>query len=365
MIFSSLYKKILDTLPQAIIVCGRTGKVRFTNAAFRRYFPAATERSCRLKDVIGCAEKASACGKGASCAACRLRRLFENAIAENRARSDDVDVSLMENGKKRDVSLRMFAVALDRKYCLGLIESVYEHELAKELNNAHVIQQRLLPAGKEAGGVPYSYMYIPCREIGGDLPDVYELKFGDVKNTFGVLADVSGKGIAAGMLSSFVRAGFDRGEPSPARAIRRLNGKFKELNLDEKSYITVAAVRIDPVGRNIRYCIAGHNAPLLLRSGDGVSEIEMAAPPVSNWFSDYAYEDKEMAYRSGDILVLLTDGVTESRNEAGEFFGIDRVENILLRSSSAQRFIEGLQTELKAFCDGTFDDDLTAIAFDL
>ena len=72
MIFSSLYKKILDTLPQAIIVCGRTGKVRFTNAAFRRYFPAATERSCRLKDVIGCAEKASACGKGASCAACRM-----------------------------------------------------------------------------------------------------------------------------------------------------------------------------------------------------------------------------------------------------------------------------------------------------
>ena len=57
MIFSSLYKKILDTLPQAIIVCGRTGKVRFTNAAFRRYFPAATERSRRLKDVIGCAER--------------------------------------------------------------------------------------------------------------------------------------------------------------------------------------------------------------------------------------------------------------------------------------------------------------------
>ncbi len=364
MFFVSLYKKILDTLPQAIIVCDGAGRVRFTNAAFRRYFPAATQRSRWLKDVIGCAEKASACGRGVSCAACRLKRLFESAMTENRARSDDVDVSLMENGKKRDVSLRMFAVALDKKYCLGLIESVYEHELAKELNNAHVIQQRLLPAGKAAGGVPYSYMYIPCREIGGDLPDVYELQFGDVKNTFGVLADVSGKGIAAGMLSSFVRAGFDRDEPSPARALRRLDGKFRELNLDERSYITVAAVRIDAVAGKIYYCIAGHNAPLLLRSGENVSEIEMAAPPVSNWFAPFPYEDKEMEYRKGDILVLLTDGVTESRGATGEEFGIERVENILLQSRSAQRFIESLQTALKEFC-GTFDDDITAIAFDL
>ena len=71
---------------------------------------------------------------------------------------------------------------------------------------AQQMQRRLLPAGKSMGGVPYSYMYIPCYDVGGDLPDVYEH---DGK-TYGVLADVSGKGISAGMLSAFVKAGFDR-----------------------------------------------------------------------------------------------------------------------------------------------------------
>ena len=365
MLFSSLYKKILDTLPTAVIVCDRKGGVRFTNSAFRRYFPTAASRGKRWKDVIGCGERVSACGKGAACASCRLKRLFDGAFDGAKAQSEDIPVTLAENGKKREVSLRLYAVALDRKHCLGLVESIHEQELVKELNTAHSIQQRLLPAGKAAGGVPYAYMYIPCREIGGDLPDVYELDCGSGKNTFGVLADVSGKGIAAGMLSSFVRAGFDRDEPSPARALRRLDVKFRELNLDEKSYITVAAVRIDTAAEKIYYCIAGHNAPLLLRSGENVSEIEMAAPPVSNWFDPFPYENGTMTCRRGDILVLLTDGVTESRNAAGELFGIERVENILLQSDTAQRFIESLQTALKEFCGGSFDDDITAIAFDL
>ncbi len=363
MFFSSLYKKILDTLPTAVIVCDRKGCIRFTNAAFRRYFPSAAGRGKKLKDVVGCAERA--CGKGAACASCRLKRLFDGAAGGARAQSEDIPVSLTDGGRRREVSLRIYAVALDQKHSLGLVESVYEQELVKELNNAHFIQQRLLPAGKEAGGVAYAYMYLPCREIGGDLPDVYELDCGGVKNTFGVLADVSGKGIAAGMLSSFVRAGFDRDEPSPARALRRLDAKFRDMHLDEKSYITVAAVRIDAAAQKIHYCIAGHNAPLLLRSGENVSEIEMAAPPVSNWFDPFLYEDGQMEYRRGDILVLLTDGVTESRNAAGELFGIERVENILLRSDGAQRFIESLQSALKEFCGGSFEDDITAIAFDL
>lgn len=362
--FSSLYKKILHTIPTAVIVFNAKGKVRFTNAAFRRYFPSAVKTKGTLKEVISCAE-GGRCGNGESCATCQLKRLFESVLTSGEAQAEDVTVSVYSDGVAREVSLRLHAVPLDKKHCLGLIESVYEQELAKELTSAHNIQQRLLPVGKEAGGVPYSYMYIPCREIGGDLPDVYELDFGGgIRNTFGVLADVSGKGLAAGMLSSFVKAGFDRSEASPAKAITRLNAKFRELNLDEKAYITVAAVRIDSAARKIYYSIAGHNAPILLRSGQNVSEIEMPAPPVSNWFDGFPYEDGQIEYLPQDILVLLTDGVTESRNVEGEQFGIERVENILLQSSSAKQFIERLQQALKDFC-GVFDDDLTAIAFDL
>lgn len=69
-------------------------------------------------------------------------------------------------------------------------------------------------------------------------------------------------------------------------------------------------------------------------------------------------------YSSGDILVILTDGVTESRNAKGEMFGLERVEGVLQRSESAERFIARLKAALTEFC-GSFADDITAIAFDL
>ena len=78
----------------------------------------------------------------------------------------------------------------------------------------------------------------------------------------------------------------------------------------------------------------------------------------------FGYEDRFLEYRPGNILVLLTDGVLESRNDAGEQFGLERVEAILQRSTNAERFIARLKDALKQFC-GAFDDDITAIAFEL
>ena len=211
------------------------------------------------------------------------------------------------------------------------------------------------------GGVPYSYMYIPCFGVGGDLPDVYELN----GQTYGVLADVSGKGISAGMLSAFVKAGFDRKQPDLSIALSHLNAKFNELNQDECSYITVSAVRMDKEAGILRYAVAGHNAPILLKNAYGINEIESPAPPISNWMPDYAYEEREMPFARGDILVMLTDGVTECLNSAGEQFGIERVESVLMQSASAEDFIAKIKSALHVYCGGEYTDDVTAVAFDL
>lgn len=245
---------------------------------------------------------------------------------------------------------------------LGLTDGTYQTGAGqREMLSARRIQQRLLPAGKSAGGISYAYLYIPCLEIGGDLPDVYELN----GQTYGILSDVSGKGISAGMLSAFVKAGFDRKQVSLADALCLLSGKFKELNLDERSYITVAAVRIDEREKKIRYAAAGHNAPILLKNGPGINEIESPAPPISNWIPDFVYAEREIPFEKGDVLVLLTDGVTECANSAGDLFGIERAESVLLQSHGAEDFISKLKTALTVFSGGKFSDDITAIAFDL
>ncbi len=350
----NLYRDVLNNIPTAAIVVDKTMKVRFMNRAFGDYFHSGVLKGT-LRDVTACTERDGECGAGVRCAYCPLRNLFLEVAATGKTAFRKLILGSGEEG----VALRMKVQPLG-KFLLGVVDNAYETEIAREMHSAQSIQQRLLPPASGRGGTPYSFTYIPCREIGGDLPDVYRV--GD--DTMGFLADVSGKGVAAGMLSAFVKAGWDRSEPSPARALDGLSAKFQELNLDERSYITAAAVRIDRKAQEITYCMAGHNAPILLKGEDGISEIEGSSPPISNWIPGYRYENGRIGFRRGDILALVTDGVTESKSPEGEQFSLERVEAILQRSENAERFIERLKSALKDFC-GTFEDDITAIAFDL
>ena len=349
--FKQTYKNILNQLPAGVILLDGKFRVRFTNAAFRQHFPE-SRGTGDLCDVLSCAQQRNSCGH------CPLRSAFE-AAADGGDELEKVVPSVRGEDGEKKVALRVKVKPVG-KYYLGIIDDCYEMEIAKELQVAQSIQRRLLPAAKEAGGISFAYLYLPCREIGGDLPDVYEIG----RNTVGVIADVSGKGISAGMLSAFVKAGWNKGEPSPARAIAGLNEKFRELNMDERSYITAEAVNIDSDRKTITYSTAGHIVPILHKSGFKINEITYKSPPISNWLDDFTYLDHTMTYESGDILVLMTDGIVESKNNRGEQFGIERVEGILMRSGNAQRFIERLKAELYDFCD-VFNDDLTAIAFDL
>lgn len=164
------------------------------------------------------------------------------------------------------------------------------------------------------------------------------------------------------MLTAFVKAAYDKKAYSPAQAISSLADKFSELNLDERNYVTVAAARIDK--DSITYSMAGHNVPILLKSGGGITRIVLNSPPVSNWFDNAAYFEDTIPYSNGDILVLLTDGVTESKNRYGEMFGVDGAIKTLSLSRTGEEFIKNLETNLKNFC-GELHDDVTAIAFDL
>ena len=356
------YKSILERMPEGVFVFDDKLRVRFTNTAFRRAFSEKAKEKGNLKEALCCPSE-SACGKGSSCVYCTFYTAMKKAVETREEQTETINVAVPKAERTDKISMRIRIYPVDKKgkLFMGLTDGTYETEMHREMLSAKQIQQRLLPAGKQAGGVPYSYMYIPCLEIGGDLPDVYELD----SQTYGVLADVSGKGVSAGMLSAFVKAGFDKKQPDLAKALCALNSKFNELNQDERSYITVSSVRIDKQKGVIRYAVAGHNAPILLRNSYGINEIESPAPPISNWIPDYEYTEREMPFEKGDLLVLLTDGVTECANIAGELFGIERVESVLHQSHNAEDFIGKLRSALSVFCGGKFSDDITAIAFDL
>ena len=349
------YRTVLDNIPTAVIVVDRRMRIRFANRSFLMLFGAQAEKGT-FRNFVSCKEAKGRCGEGKKCKSCSLRRLFEDAKQNRGVAFRKLVIRPLS---EENLSCRIKVVPMGR-YFLGIADGAYETEIARELDSAQDIQQKLLPPAKSENGTHYSFMYIPCRAIGGDLPDVYETD----GQTMGFLADVSGKGISAGMLSAFVKAGWNRSVSSPSHALRGLNAKFQELNLDERSYVTAVAVRIDRGQNQICYSCAGHNAPILLKSELGIDEIEMNAPPVSTWIPDFGYEDRLIGYNKGDILVMLTDGVIESRNKKGEMYSLERVEEVLRKSENAETFIDRLKSSLSEFC-GTFNDDLTAIAFDL
>ena len=352
----------MDRLPEGVFVFDNKFRVKFTNAAFQRAFAQKGKVGSYLSRAVGCGENGR-CGESSACEYCAFMRTMRAAVEERAEKTETVHTTVKRGNQTDKLSVRIRILPADDKGKLfvGLTDGTYQTEMERELLSAQRMQQRLLPAGKSICGVPYAYMYIPCFGVGGDLPDVYELD----GQAYGVLADVSGKGISAGMLSAFVKAAFDKKEKNLAKALSALNVKFNELNQDERSYITVAAVRIDKKENKMRYAVAGHNAPILLKNSLGINEIESPAPPISTWIPDFTYVENELPFERGDILALVTDGVTECMNSKGEQFGIERAESVLMQSRSAEDFIGKLRTALNVFSGGTFSDDITAIAFDL
>ena len=276
------YRRIIDGVPAAVIVVDKNLRAVFANAKFRELFPCAARRGS-LGKFFCCAENTGNCGRAPCAQGCTAREAFEDCFYSRSEVQRRIILKARTDEGTRDMAFNINVKPLGDGMYMGVIDNAFELEIARELATAKNIQQRLLPAGNWAGSHSYSYMYIPCRGIGGDLPDVYTIG----SSAFGVIADVSGKGISAGMLSAFVKAAYDKTEFSPAQAIRSLCVKFNELNLDERSYVTVAAVRID--ADSITYSMAGHNVPILFKTAGGITRITLNSPPVSNWFENPAY----------------------------------------------------------------------------
>lgn len=355
------YKNVLNAMPDGVFTFDNKLCIKFMNTAFRRAF-SVLKKGKRLPEILSCGETAP-CGNGEQCAYCTFYRVMQRAVETGVEQTETMRTSVKRMDRTDNLSMRIRVFPADEKGKLfvGITDVEFQSAMERELLSAKQIQQRLLPAGKNMGGIPYAYIYIPHYDVGGDMPDVYQL--GD--DVYGVITDVSGKGISAGLLSAFVKAAFDKKQEDLGLALRALTAKFQELNQDERAYITLASVHIQPKTNTLKYAFAGHNAPILLKTAEGIHEIESPAPPISTWQPDFAYQERELPYEKGNILVLMTDGVTECVNAKGEMFGIERVESVLLQSHSADDFMGKLKSALGVFSGGTFSDDVTALAFDL
>jgi len=354
------YKLLLDKLPQAVFLCDHNCEVKYYNKAFYKVFEPKNKDEL-IGTVINCGDNFKKCGENENCKFCEIRKAFDNAIKERApVYSKKIVKDINIDGKIKKLSFNLTVKPVGKKYFMGVVEDTFDINLYNQLIAAKTIQQNMLPKGSSIAGAYFSYFYNPCGEIGGDMLDVFEF------NNFasGFVADVSGKGIAAALLASFLKAAFDKNENSLSKALTKINNKYKELKTDERDYITIAAVNIDDENKKIIYTAAGHNVPLLIKHGNSIKELKLDSPPISNWFDYFSYVDLKESYTEGDILVLLTDGITEAKNEKGERFGLKRVKNVLNSSINCKDFTNKIKETLSVFSKEV-TDDMSALAFDL
>ena len=246
---------------------------------------------------------------------------------------------------------------------LRLQRSEMEKErLAGELDLARQIQQSLLPRDLRCGNfLEASGSSVPCYEIGGDYFDLVSL---DPDLCLLAIADVSGKGPAAAlqatMLHGIIHA-VARHSKELSDLMRTANQCIRERAADN-SFVTGFMATLDSRGR-LRYSNAGHNPPLWIQPGGRISELAEGSVPLGLQDKP-SYPEVTVELGPGDLLVLYTDGLTDSENAQGETFGTERVLDWARRQWQlpAAEVHKSLLDAVTGFCnDHRQADDLTLL----
>ena len=174
-----------------------------------------------------------------------------------------------------------------------------------------------------------------------------------------IVADVAGKGIAAALQVSAIRASLYAlvGRELAIRAVMRHANRFFFDSVDAGRYVTLFYAVLDVPTRQIIYVNAGHQPPLLVRAGGAVEKLWSGGLPLG-MFESPRYFEGGARLRSGDLLALYTDGIVESSNAHDEEFGHERLAETMhgAKAESAQMICQRVMDSVHRFSFGTQDD---------
>jgi phosphoserine phosphatase RsbU/P len=261
-------------------------------------------------------------------------------------------------GRERRESARL---AVQETQAQKVIASQF-HEQEHEIAEARAIQEGFLPKEiPQLAGYEIAAAWQSARVVGGDYFDV--LPF-DGEMCGLCIADVAGKGLPAALLMSNLQAAV-RGLASPSLVPEELCSRLNSLlcrNIASDRFVTLFYAQLDGPSRQLRYVSAGHNPPFVVRR-DGSHERLREGGVVLGVFANQKFKSDVTQLRSGDRLVLYTDGVTEASNSDDEEFGEERLLRVLQEnaSSPAAEIQKKILQSVAAFSRGTWQDDATLL----
>lgn len=242
-------------------------------------------------------------------------------------------------------------------------------KINKDLDHARSIQQGLLPESlPDIEKLSIKGTYIPADAVGGDYYDVFEISEG----VYGIIiADVSGHGVSSALIMTMVKVllkTFAANTDSPQKTLEIINDIFQN-ETKTSNFVTVFYAILDTNQNFMRYNSAGH-CPVLFLNKKDKSCIQIKADGLFlGVFPDMMLKETCYHYEPGtQRIILYTDGVTEARNEKGEMFELDRLEEVSKKTleDSTEKACNEILSFQKEFRGSytTPEDDITLLVVD-
>jgi serine phosphatase RsbU (regulator of sigma subunit) len=242
-------------------------------------------------------------------------------------------------------------------------EAAARKVLDRELSLAHDIQMSMLPRQQlDRAEIDLAARLTPARSVGGDLYD-FAL---DGDRLWFIIADVSGKGVAAALYMAVAKTLFRASvqpELGPADVLARMNRELCRDN-DQFVFVTAALGHLSLATGDVALGDAGHN-PVLIVGPDGHSHTPTIPKCMAlGVVEDTPYSEGRFTLAPGEALVLHTDGATDARSPAGDMYGLDRLTSVINRGGGqpAAAIVTGITDDVASFEAGTPpEDDLTLL----
>jgi serine phosphatase RsbU (regulator of sigma subunit) len=234
----------------------------------------------------------------------------------------------------------------------------------QELAAAHEVQKRFLPQGvPKLPDFSFIAHYDPCRDVGGDLYDFIPLDEGRLGV---VIGDVSGKGFGAAIVMAWVASQLRvaaHQEQDPSDVLARVNESLIEAHQDDL-FVTLIYGVLNRVTMTFRFCNAGHVPPLVRRLSGRIDVVEQNTGLPVGVVQETSFEERRIGFEQGDVLLLVTDGVTEAMNPKRRMFGLSGLASAMSQSMpTATSMVADVLGALRDFVAGeTQYDDITIVA---
>ncbi|MBF8982297.1 SpoIIE family protein phosphatase [Lutibacter sp. B2] len=277
-----------------------------------------------------------------------------------------VSSPVWNDGTQSYCAVEVFRDITEQKAMENLILT-QNQKMKQDLEFAKRLQLKTLPKDGIYNDFKISSKYIPSELLGGDLYDVVCI---DANHTGIYIADVSGHGVTASMMTMFIKQtikNLGKKAIDPASTLAHLYQQYQELGIDVRYYITILYAVYDKE-KNILTCAnAGHNCMPIIINNKGVKEIECEGIPICRILEEASYHQKSIEFNKGDKILLYTDGISESFNEDEGFFTNERVVKMCQenKGKNIALLIYKLAKKIKQFSNDEIKDDVAMLAAEI